>query len=193
MNADGENVYMKCRHEAGLSAEDAAEKIGISLRSLRNYEAFIYGTGTGVRPKDEVVLAMAKVYDSFELAYRHLAENTPLGRAYLPEIDFSEDLAISFLRNAKELDDLADGALSAAMREAILDDGEITEDELEAVRPYQRELAEAVYAGLVLLLRSQKIKKDPCGAQVERKRQLRNKLVRNIPGFDFSQNYFTTA
>lgn len=118
MNEDGENAYMKCRHEAGLSAEDAAEKIGISLRSLRHYEAFIYGTGTGVRPKDEVVLAMAKVYGSFELAYRHLAENTPLGRAYLPEIDFSEDLAISFLRNAKELDDLADGALSAAMREA---------------------------------------------------------------------------
>ncbi|MGL4283622.1 MAG: helix-turn-helix domain-containing protein, partial [Eubacterium aggregans] len=98
MNNSGENIYRKCRKEAGLSTKEAAPLIGVQERTLRGYECFIYGSG-GACPPEEVVLNMARAYGTLEVVYRHVSENTLLGRLLIPDVDFDENMALAYLKS----------------------------------------------------------------------------------------------
>lgn len=61
------NIYKICRKSAGFTQEAAAERLGISVESLRAYE-----TGQRV-PPDEVVETMSDLYNALHLIVRHCA------------------------------------------------------------------------------------------------------------------------
>ncbi|WP_297232641.1 helix-turn-helix domain-containing protein [uncultured Flavonifractor sp.] len=74
------NIYKTCRKSAGLTQEAAAERLGISVESLRAYE-------TGQRiPPTEIVELMVIIYNAQHLAYQHLRETNALYSSVVPEI-----------------------------------------------------------------------------------------------------------
>ncbi len=74
------NIYKICRRSAGLTQEAAAERLGISVESLRAYEC-----GQRVPPTGVVEL-MVIVYNAQHLAYQHLRETNALYSSVVPEI-----------------------------------------------------------------------------------------------------------
>ena len=80
MQNDCTNIYQSARKVAGFTQERAAELLGLSVRSLADYEA-------GLRlPPNDVVDRMVTVYNSQLLAVQHLRECTRSARELLPEI-----------------------------------------------------------------------------------------------------------
>ena len=66
------NIYKTSRKAAGLTQESAAERLGISVESLRAYEG-------GQRiPPNEVVELMVILYNAQHLAYQHLRETNAM-------------------------------------------------------------------------------------------------------------------
>ena len=80
MPDDCRNIYKICRKSAWLTQEAAAERLGISVESLRAYE-----TGQRV-PPNEVVELMVILYNAQHLAYQHLRETNALYSSVVPEI-----------------------------------------------------------------------------------------------------------
>ena len=74
------NIYKACRKAAGLTQEAAAERLGISVESLRAYE-----TGQRV-PPDEVVEAMSDLYNTLYLIVRHVREKSAMYGRVVPEV-----------------------------------------------------------------------------------------------------------
>ncbi|NSW92860.1 MAG: helix-turn-helix transcriptional regulator, partial [Firmicutes bacterium] len=60
------NIYQTARKVAGLTQEQAAERLNVSVRSLADYEI-----GKTV-PKDDIVCAMMRSYGTRWLGYQHL-------------------------------------------------------------------------------------------------------------------------
>ena len=80
MPGDCRNIYKTCRAAAGLTQEAAAERLGISVESLRAYE-------TSQRiPPNEVVELMVILYNAQHLAYQHLRQTNALYSSVVPEI-----------------------------------------------------------------------------------------------------------
>ncbi|OUN23709.1 DNA-binding protein [Flavonifractor sp. An82] len=80
MPGDYRNIYKTCRMAAGLTQEAAAERLDISVESLRAYE-----TGQRV-PPNEVVELMVILYNAQHLAYQHLRETNALYSSVVPEV-----------------------------------------------------------------------------------------------------------
>ena len=78
MQNDCTNIYQSARKIAGLTQERAAELLGLSQRSLADYEA-------GLRlPPSDVADLMVLVYNSQILAVQHLQECTRFARDCCP-------------------------------------------------------------------------------------------------------------
>ncbi len=80
MPGDYRNIYKTCRKAAGLTQEAAAERLGISVESVRAYES-----GQRV-PPNEVVELMVILYNAQHLAFQHLRETNGLYSSVVPEI-----------------------------------------------------------------------------------------------------------
>lgn len=133
-----ENIYKSARRDAGMTQEQAAEQLYISVRSLAEYEA---GRTT---PPDDVVCRMIDIYGDRSLAYMHLKQSTEVGRRFLPDLHIL-DLPRSVLKLQKEVKDVTD------INPEIVDvacDGEIEEHEQETWQNVIKELMEMVAAGL---------------------------------------------
>lgn len=74
------NIYKTARRAAGLTQEQAAEQLYISVRSIAEYES-----GRTI-PPDDVVCRMVDLYGDRSLAYLHLKQSTEVGRRYLPDL-----------------------------------------------------------------------------------------------------------
>ena len=82
------NIYKTCRQAAGLTQEAAAERMGISVESLRAYE-------NGYRiPPNDVVELMIILYNAQHLAALHLRETNALYGRIVPPL---EDRALAEL------------------------------------------------------------------------------------------------
>ena len=80
MQNDCTNIYQSARKIAGLTQERAAELLGLSPRSLADYES-------GLRlPPSDVADLMVVVYNSQILAVQHLRECTRFARELLPDV-----------------------------------------------------------------------------------------------------------
>ena len=80
MQTDCTNIYRAARKIAGFSQERAAELLGLSARSLADYEA-------GLRlPPNDVADRMVTVYNSQLLAVQHLRNSTQIARDLLPDV-----------------------------------------------------------------------------------------------------------
>lgn len=113
------NIYQRARERKGITQERAAERLGISVESVKAYE------GDRRLPPDGVVKAMVDVYDYEYLAYQHLARSSELGRALLPKTKEKRlaEAALSLLDAIPDLDQLRTDLI------AIAKDGRIDDDE----------------------------------------------------------------
>ncbi len=78
MSKDCISEYQTSRHTAGLTQEQAAELMHISVRTLAGYEK------PGTIVPDSIVEKMVKHYNSPLLAWWHLRKNHILGK-YIPD------------------------------------------------------------------------------------------------------------
>jgi len=83
MNGAHENVYKMGRKYAGLTQEQAAELLNVSVKSVSDYE------GERTKVPEDVVIAMAKVYGHPALVWIHLQEYTRFGD-FLPKIQLPQ-------------------------------------------------------------------------------------------------------
>ena len=73
-------IYKTCRDEAGLTQEEAAEKLNCSVRQLARYEA-----GEQQTPED-IANRMVIIYDSPLLKVQHLRLVSPIAADLLPPV-----------------------------------------------------------------------------------------------------------
>lgn len=153
MKDSRKSIYRICRDRAGLTQEEAAPKLGVSVRALGSYEAFSLETGKHMPPED-IVLAMAKIYSTPWLPLLHLKENTLIGQAIFPDVELT-DLPLAFLKFQAEIGDIQ--PLESEMRKVILDN-HIDEHELETSKTFNKELMDVIFSSWNLMFSA--IKKE---------------------------------
>ena len=149
MTKDEENVYLHYRKEAAVdlpaltSREGAAELLGISPESLRDYERGV----TKTVPAD-IVLKMSHIYNAPEIRNYYCRSVCPIGEKYTPKIDVDQveidRLTLRLLnafRNISSIKDtlveiVADGIIDESERPAL---SEVL-DTLDAISVHAQEL-----------------------------------------------------
>ena len=117
------NIYQTARKVAGLTQERAAELLGLSPRSLADYES-------GLRlPPNDVADRMVTVYNSQLLAVQHLRASTQFARELLPDVRVMA-LPEAALTLVDAVYSFADDRLDRELID-IARDGVISEDERE--------------------------------------------------------------
>lgn len=138
MPDDCRNIYKICRKAAGFTQEAAAERLGISVESLRAYE-------TGQRiPPTEIVELMGIIYDAQHLAYQHLRETNALYSSVVPEIRPRSVLEASAKLTNRIFafaESHADRRLLRIAEDNVIDDGE--RPEFDAILEDLQEIVEA--------------------------------------------------
>lgn len=136
------NLYQRARLSTGLSQERAAELLGLSVESLKQYEA-----GRTV-PKDETVAKMVEVYRLPWLALEHSQATDTLG--VLPDVE-PRPLPMASIALRNRLHD-ATGRLDALLRiaeDGIIDDTERPEfdDIVTELRETMTAIYQVIYSG----------------------------------------------
>lgn len=121
MQGNCRNIYQAARKVAGLTQEKAAEMMGISIRSLADYE-------TGVRmPPNDIVDMMVMCYNSQLLAVQHMRSSAQAAREFLPDLqDMRLPEAVLTLVDAiyDFADDRLDRELIDIARDGVIDEAE---------------------------------------------------------------------
>lgn len=82
------NIYKTARKAAGLTQEAAAERLDISVESIRAYE-------TGQRiPPNGVVARMAVTYNNLTLGYEHVRATNDLMADIVPQLEQRSMMAV---------------------------------------------------------------------------------------------------
>ena len=134
------NIYKKARRAAGLTQEAAAERLGISVESVRAYE-----TGQRIPPND-VVEDMADCYDYQRLAYQHLKATNALADRIIPAIE--EQLALRIYNRLRRF--AKEGSVERLLD--IAEDGQIDQTERAEFDGIMADLREIVKGGLELVV-----------------------------------------
>jgi transcriptional regulator with XRE-family HTH domain len=142
MPAEYRNIYKTARRAAGMTQEAAAERLGISVESVRAYE-----TGQRIPPND-IVEQMVICYNAQHLAYQHLHETNALISRIVPQLEQRTVLEVAVriynrmnnFQRLKSLDRLM----------AIAEDGRIDDSEREEFDTIVAELREIIQSGLEL-------------------------------------------
>ena len=141
MLTNGPNIYQAARKESCLTQEQAAERIGVSTESMKQYEL-----GKRV-PPDGVVQRMVEVYGCPWLALEHRKATDTLG--VLPEVEIkSLPMASLSLRNrfcaaAGNLDELL-----LIAEDGVIDDTERSRFDsiVEEMRVLMAAICQLIYA-----------------------------------------------
>ena len=135
------NIYKTCRKAAGLTQEAAAERLGISVESLRAYEG-------GQRiPPNEVVELMVILYNAQHLAYQHLRETNAMYGRVVPEVPLCSVLEASARltnRIYTFADSHADRRLMRMAEDNVIDT--VERPEFDAILEELQEIVEAALA-----------------------------------------------
>lgn len=143
MQDNNRNIYQTARKSAGLTQEAAAERLAVSLTSLRAYEG-----GERV-PAGDVVARMCIVYDTQFLGVQHLQ----LFGSLLPECVQEarpERLETATIKLVRRIMRFADGHRNDRLLE-IAEDGVIDEAERPEFLAITAELNDIVKAALALM------------------------------------------
>lgn len=125
MQSNCRNIYRTARLVAGYTQEKSAEMLGISVRSLADYE-------NGVRlPPNEVVNDMVMCYNYQPLGLQHIRNASEVAQTLLPEIQDIVRLPEAVLTLVDAIYDFADDKDDRALID-IARDGRV--DEAERVR-----------------------------------------------------------
>lgn len=136
------NLYQRARLSTGLTQERAAELLGLSVESLKQYE------GGKTVPKDETVARMVEVYRLPWLALEHAQATDTLG--VMPEVE-PRPLPLASIALRNRLHD-ATGRLDALLRiaeDGIIDDKERPEfdDIVLELRETMTAIYQVIYSG----------------------------------------------
>ena len=136
------NLYQRARLSTGLTQERAAELLGLSVESLKQYE------GGKTVPKDETVSRMVEVYRLPWLALEHAQATDTLG--VVPEVT-PRPLPMASIALRNRLHD-ATGRLDALLRiaeDGIIDDRERPEfdDIVAELRETMTAIYQVIYSG----------------------------------------------
>ena len=135
------NIYKTSRKAAGLTQESAAERLGISVESLRAYEG-------GQRiPPNEVVELMVILYNAQHLAYQHLRETNAMYGRVVPEVPQRSVLEASARltnRIYAFADSHADRRLMRMAEDNVIDP--VERPEFDAILEELQEIVEAALA-----------------------------------------------
>ena len=144
MPGNDRNCYKIARRAAGLTQEAAAERLGLSVESLRAYE-------TGGRiPPNWVVELMSILYNSLNLCVQHMRETNELYNRIVPQVD-ERSLMEAALRIHNRLSQIEKrGSLDRLLE--IAEDDLIDEDERPEFLAIVAELREIVRSALELQL-----------------------------------------
>ena len=168
------NLYQRARLSTGMSQERAAELLGLSPESLKQYE------GGKTVPKDETVAKMVEVYHLPWLALEHAQATDTLG--VMPEVT-PRPLPMASIALRNRLHD-ATGRLDALLR--IAEDGVIDDAERPEFDSIVAELRETMGAIYQVIYSGEDAKRDrPDGGTSERPKL--GSVVRDV-----SQGYCTT-
>lgn len=136
------NIYKKARRVAGLTQEAAAERLGISVESVRAYE-------TGQRiPPNNVVEDMVVCYDYQKLAFQHLKETNSLAAKVVPQLE-ERTLLETAIRIYNRLRRLEKGGAVERLLD-IAEDGQIDNEERPEFEEILTELRDLVRFGMEL-------------------------------------------
>lgn len=144
MPGDCRNIYKIARRAAGLTQEAAAERLGLSVESIRAYE-----TGGRV-PPSQVVELMVILYNAQHLAYQHLHETNELYNRIVPALE-DRDLIQTAVALRNRLARLEQRRSLDRLLE-IAEDDLIDEDERPEFLAIVAELREIVRGALELQL-----------------------------------------
>lgn len=142
MPEDTRTIYKKARRVAGLTQEAAAERLGISVESVRAYE-------TGQRiPSNDVVEDMVVCYDYQKLAFQHLHETNTLAARVVPKLEERSlmELALRIYNRLRRF--AKDGAVERLLD--IAEDGRIDQEERPEFEAILADLREIVKSGMEL-------------------------------------------
>ena len=135
------NIYKTSRKAAGLTQESAAERLVISVESLRAYEG-------GQRiPPNEVVELMVILYNAQHLAYQHLRETNAMYGRVVPEVPQCSVLEASARltnRIYAFADSHADRRLMRMAEDNVIDP--VERPEFDAILEELQEIVEAALA-----------------------------------------------
>lgn len=136
------NLYQRARLSTGMTQERAAELLGLSVESLKQYE------GGRTVPKDETVARMVEVYHLPWLALEHAQATDTLG--VMPEVE-PRPLPLASIALRNRLHD-ATGRLDALLRiaeDGIIDDKERPEfdDIVQELRETMTAIYQVIYSG----------------------------------------------
>lgn len=136
------NLYQRARLSTSMSQERAAELLGLSVESLKQYE------GGKTVPKDETVAKMVEVYRLPWLALEHAQATDTLG--VMPEVT-PRPLPMASIALRNRLHD-ATGRLDALLRiaeDGIIDDTERPEfdDIVSELRETMTAIYQVIYSG----------------------------------------------
>ena len=136
------NIYKICRRSAGLTQEAAAERLGISVESLRAYES-----GQRV-PPDDVVDLMSILYNALHLIAWHARAKNAMYSRVVPEIQPRTVLEAS-VRLVNRIYHFADTHADRRLMR-ITEDNNIDDTEQAEYDSIQEDLQEIVEAALEL-------------------------------------------
>lgn len=117
-----ENIYKKSRKNAGLEQIESADKLGVSARSLQNYESELNPT----LPPLDIVRNMCILYKDKSLAYKHI-KKSPIGE-FIPDFTPLPSLTMATL---SMVDDFTKMSGQIAKIISVTKDGKISDDEIK--------------------------------------------------------------
>lgn len=130
------------RELAGFTQQDAEPLLGVSWRSISDYER-----GFTLTPRN-IVIKMMEAYDAKWLGYQYFI-CSEIGQALnLPVIPIGRNLSSSILNLQVEMDDVID--LQKALARVCKDDV-VTEDEHPTFEGCKKELTELVGAAMSII------------------------------------------
>lgn len=142
MSEEYRNIYKTARRAAGLTQEAAAEKLGISVESVRAYE-------TDQRiPSNEIVELMVICYNAQHLAHQHLRATNVLAAKIVPAVEVRSFMETA-VRIANRWNRFAKGRKIEQLME-IAEDNCIDEEERKLFDEIMGDLREIVKSGLEL-------------------------------------------
>ena len=142
MQNGSSNIYQTARKAAGLTQEAAAERLALSVESLRAYE-------TGQRlPGNDIVARMCAVYDTQFLGVQHLRLSAALLPVCIQEAR-PERLELATIKLVNRIIAFANRHRNDQLL-AIAEDGVIDEEERPQFLAIAAELDEIIGAALAL-------------------------------------------
>lgn len=133
----------KARKDAGMTQEQAAEALNVSVRTYAKYES------GEILPGDDMVAGMMQVFENPCLGYAYLSKESAVGRLILPKIGKLPGVAAGAMQYHVAL---ADANSDCIQLERICCDDKITMAEERDLSPIVEKIFDLAGKGLTLYL-----------------------------------------